>query len=160
LLSHLFLMKPVLLLVLALFVTLSLAACGGEDAPDASGDSTDTPAVPVAASPDLPIQQAIDIGPIDAALAAVGEADFTTRCTTCHKMDERYVGPALGDVSARRTPEWIMNMILAPDKMIVSDPDAQALFLEYSIPMTNQNLTEVEARAMLEYLRQVAEPTP
>jgi len=154
-------MKSVLLPLLSLLITFSLTACGGgSDTPESSGDTPDAPVVSVAASPDLPIQQALNIGPVDAALAAVGEADFTTLCTTCHKMDERYVGPALREVVTRRTPEWIMNMILAPDKMIVSDPDARALFVEYSIPMTNQNLTEDKARAILEYLRQVSESAP
>lgn len=138
---------------LSLTLLLSLAACGGESP---SPDPADG-AAPVPADADLPIQGTMDIGPIDAALAVQGEALYTTRCTTCHKMDERYVGPALGDVMARREPEWVMNMILAPDKMIVTDPEAQALLAEYSVPMTNQNLTRDEARAIVEYLRQTAE---
>ncbi|MDX1439303.1 MAG: cytochrome c [Rubricoccaceae bacterium] len=144
--------------VLALALMVGLAACGGggEDSTDETAVTNDTNSS-VAASPDLPIQSPMDLGPVDASLAALGEEDFTTRCTTCHKMDERYVGPPLGDVMNRRSPEWIMNMILAPDKMIVTDPDAQALLGEYSVPMTNQNLTHDEARAILEYLRQVAE---
>ena len=145
-------LMPRLTLLLALLFTITLTACGGGESEPIEGPE------PVAATnPDLPIQGVMDLGPIDAALAAEGEADFTTRCTTCHKMDERYVGPALGDVLTRRSPEWVMNMILAPDKMIVSDPDAQALLAEYSVPMTNQNLTQDEARAILEYLRQTAE---
>jgi hypothetical protein len=36
------------------------------------------------------------------------------------------------------------------------DPAAQALFGEYSVPMTNQNLTEAEARALVEYLHQAS----
>lgn len=144
-------MKPLLLVLLALVLPLSLTACGGGDTP-----SQDGPSGAVAPAPDLPVQQALDLGPIDAELAALGEADFTTRCTTCHRMGERYVGPDLADVVDRRSPEWIMNMILAPDKMIVADADAQALLAEYSVPMTNQNLTHDEARAILEYLRQFA----
>ena len=143
-----------LIVSFALLFAVTLTACGGgESAPAEDPD----PAPVAATTPDLPIQEAMDLGPIDAELAAEGEADFTTLCTTCHKLDERYVGPPLGDVAARRSPEWIMNMILAPDKMIVSDPDAQALLAEYSVPMTNQNLTQDKARAILEYLRQTAE---
>ncbi|NNF57856.1 MAG: cytochrome c [Rhodothermaceae bacterium] len=138
----------------ALLLAVMLVACGGGESTPAEDPG---PAPVAATNPDLPIQGAMDLGPIDEALAAQGEADFTTRCTTCHKLDERYVGPALGDVLVRRSPEWVMNMILAPDKMIVSDPDAQTLLAEYSVPMTNQNLTQDEARAILEYLRQTAE---
>ncbi len=146
-------------LLASFLLVFPLAACGGGDSSSASGtEPADDPIVGVAVSPDLPIQEALVLDSIDPALAAVGEADFTTSCTTCHKLDERYVGPPLGDVITRRSPEWIMNMILAPDKMIVSDPDARALFTEYNgIPMTNQNLTQERARAILEYLRQTAE---
>lgn len=140
-------------LLLALLLAATLISCGGE--PETATEQAASPGVP--ASPDLPVQSPMDLGPIDAALAAQGEADYTTRCTTCHKLDERYVGPPLRDVLTRRSPGWVMNMILAPDKMIVTDPEAQALLAEYSIPMTNQNLTEDEARAILEYLRQLAD---
>jgi hypothetical protein len=69
-------------------------------------------------------------------------------------MDERYVGPPLGGVVEERGPEYVMNMILAPEKMLQVDETAQALLAEYAVPMTNQNLSHEEARAILEYLRQ------
>ncbi len=90
---------------------------------------------------------------IDEALAAKGEEIFTSKCTACHKMDARYVGPPLQGITNKRSPEWIMNMILAPEKMVAEDPDAKALLAEYLAPMANQNLTEDEARAILEYFR-------
>lgn len=99
----------------------------------------------------------MDLGPVDATLAAQGEEIYTTRCTTCHKMNERYIGPAMAGLMDRRSPEWVMNMILAPEKMLQGDPEAQALLAEYNVPMTNQNLTQDEARAVLEYLRQLQE---
>jgi cytochrome c5 len=135
---------------LTLLLALGLAACGGSDAPDAAAPAPAAPTV------ELPVSS-VDVGPIDVALATEGQGIYETRCTTCHKMDSRYIGPPLGDVAARREPEWIMNMILAPEKMLQSDADAQALLAEYSVPMTNQNLSEDEARAILEYLRQVHE---
>ena len=49
---------------------------------------------------------------------------------------------------------WVMNMILAPDKMVKEDPIAKKLLQEFNgSPMANQNLTEDEARAVLEYFR-------
>lgn len=33
-------------------------------------------------------------------------------------MDERYVGPPLGDILERREPAYVMNMILSPEKML------------------------------------------
>ena len=141
-------MKPALFVLAVAFV---LSACGGSDAPD----SSDAPS-PAAPAVELPIET-IELGPIDAALATEGQGIYETRCTTCHKMEGRYVGPPLGDVAGQRKPEYIMNMILAPEKMLQADATAQALLAEYSVPMTNQNLSEEEARAILEYLRQVHE---
>ena len=147
---------PIPMRLLVLVTALALAACGGDasstDAP--SEAATSESAAPAA---DLPIADALDLGPVDATLAAQGEEIYTTRCTTCHKMDERYIGPALSGLLERRSPEWVMNMILAPEKMLASDPEAQALLAEYNVPMTNQNLTQDEARAVLEYLRQLHE---
>ncbi|MDH3321965.1 MAG: cytochrome c, partial [Flavobacteriaceae bacterium] len=53
----------------------------------------------------------------------------------------------------RRSPEWIMNMILNPEVMVVENETAKQLLIEYSAPMANQSLTEDEARAILEYFR-------
>jgi len=53
----------------------------------------------------------------------------------------------------RRTPEWIMNMILNPVEMATNDPIAKGLFKKYNTIMTDQKLTEEDARAVLEYFR-------
>ena len=54
----------------------------------------------------------------------------------------------------RRTPEWIMNMILNPEQMVKENPLAKNLLIEFNgAPMANQNLTKEEARAVLEYFR-------
>ena len=91
---------------------------------------------------------------IDPELAAKGEEKFNTICTACHMANQRLIGPALAGVFERRSPEWVMNMILNPDKMIKEDPIAKALLKEYNNAiMLNQNLTEEEARSVAEYLR-------
>jgi hypothetical protein len=47
-----------------------------------------------------------------------------------------------------------MNMILDPEGMVTNDPLAKSLLIEFNgSPMANQNLTEEEARAVLEYFR-------
>ncbi|MCX8011211.1 MAG: mS29 family ribosomal protein, partial [Ignavibacteria bacterium] len=63
--------------------------------------------------------------------------------------------PAQRDVLDRRTPEYVMNMMLNPDEMLKRHPEAKKMFAEYLTPMTNQNLTMDEARAILEYFRVV-----
>lgn len=91
---------------------------------------------------------------IDTELAAQGEAKFKTICTACHMVDQRMIGPAMSGVYERRSPEWVMNMILNPDGMLKEDPIAKALLKEYNNAiMLNQNLSEEEARAVAEYLR-------
>ncbi|MFN3603872.1 MAG: c-type cytochrome [Leptonema sp. (in: bacteria)] len=100
-----------------------------------------------------PVQTKLDLGALDANLAKKGQKIFEEKCTACHKIEERYVGPSLKDVTKRRTPEWIMNMILDPMKMTAEDPDAKALLAEYLTQMTNQNISLEDARAILEYFR-------
>lgn len=101
-----------------------------------------------------PIQE-LELGEIDPTLAEEGKKHFEQSCTACHKFEERYVGPALQGVTTRRAPEWIMNMILVPDKMIQEDDTAYNLFAEYMTQMANQGMTEEQARAILEYFRTV-----
>tara|TARA_B110000037_G_C17010906_1_gene461251 strand:+ start:383 stop:880 length:498 start_codon:yes stop_codon:yes gene_type:complete len=90
---------------------------------------------------------------IDEDLAEYGLEVFNLNCVACHKLDIRLVGPALAGVTERRSSEWIMNMILNPDLMVKEDTIAKALLAEYGSPMNNQNLSEKEARGILEYLR-------
>lgn len=142
-----------LLLILALIGT---AGCGSNAEPP-------PPATPDPANPaGLTAEQlehgvgpvsAFDPGPFDAALADRGEALFTMKCSSCHKMDARYVGPALGTITKERSPAYIMNMILNPQEMITVHPEAKKRFTEFLTPMPNQSLSEDEARAVLEYLR-------
>ncbi len=91
---------------------------------------------------------------IDTEMASRGEAKFNAICVACHMVDQRMIGPAMEGVLERRSPEWVMNMILNPDGMLREDPIAKALLKEYNNAiMLNQNLTEEESRELLEYLR-------
>lgn len=91
---------------------------------------------------------------IDEEMAAHGKEVYEGKCTACHKVDTKFIGPAPKGILERRSPEWVMNMILNPDEMTQKDPDAKKLLMEYNgSPMANQNLTEEEARAVLEYFR-------
>lgn len=90
---------------------------------------------------------------VDKALAASGAKLFEQKCSACHKMDERYVGPPLGDVTKRRTPTFVMNMMLNPQEMVLKHPTSKKLLAEFMVPMPNLNLSTGEAREVLEYLR-------
>jgi cytochrome c len=95
----------------------------------------------------------VELGPLDDALAARGEELFRMKCMACHRLEERYVGPALRGVTVRRTPEFVMNMMLNPGEMVRRHPVGRAMLAAHFTEMPSQNLTEEEARALLEYLR-------
>ncbi len=95
----------------------------------------------------------VDLVAIDENLASSGKAVFESKCTACHKIDTKVVGPALAGVTKRRKPEWIMNMILNPSEMTQKDPVAKGLLGTYIAQMANQNLTQDDARAVLEFFR-------
>jgi cytochrome c len=141
-------------------LVLAMASCGGDNTKKE---------VPAAKQEDMKIEaeasdpmankgigpiSSVTLGEIDPALVSEGEAVFKAKCTACHKISKKFVGPALQGVTQRRSPEWIMNMVLNPEEMIQNDPIAQKLIVEFNgAPMANQNLTEAEARAILEYFR-------
>jgi mono/diheme cytochrome c family protein len=145
-------------IIAALVLSMSILGCGNEKSegnttqPEQKVEQEKVVSDPKTDKGVGPITS-ITLGEIDPALAEQGKALFTAKCSACHKIDKRFVGPALKGAIDRRTPEWIMNMILNPDKMVVENEEAKKLLAEYLSPMANQSLKEEEARAILEYLR-------
>lgn len=149
------------LLLATLSVMVLLVACGGDKS---SKTEQAQPAVQKNADglTDFqmengigPVTEKIVLGEIDEAKAKAGEALFKSKCAPCHKLDKRLVGPALRYVTERRTPEYILNMILNPDGMVKQHPEAKKVLAEYLSPMTNMNLPLEQAKELLEYLRLV-----
>ena len=149
---------------LAIAVVLFMSACGG-----GSGEKEKKGkfAPPVKAKP-LTYEEAqadwknqkglgpitkVALGEIDAELAKEGEEIYVLKCTACHAPDKEKLGPAPTGIFERRTPEWIMNMILNPEEMAMKDPIGRGLLMKYNTVMANQGLTEDDARAVLEYFR-------
>ncbi len=135
-----------------------LFSCGNEKKEETGSQGKDSPVKEVkSVDPKTdkgvgPITS-ISLGEIDPTLATQGEELFKNKCTACHKIEKRFVGPGLKGITEKRTPEWIMNMILVPEKMVAENEEAKKLLAEYLSPMANQSLTEEEARAILEYFR-------
>ncbi len=102
-----------------------------------------------------PIKQIMELSSLDVNLAKEGEKIFDSKCAACHKLDERYVGPPQRDVLKRRTPEFVMNMMLNPEENYQKHPEIKKLLGEYMTQMPNQNLSVQDARAVLEYFRKV-----
>lgn len=94
-------------------------------------------------------------GDIDETMAKKGEELYASKgCTACHNPTMKIIGPAPQGVFERRNPAWVMNMILNPTEMLAKDEDAKALLAEYNnIPMTKIDITEEEARSIVEYFR-------
>jgi len=92
---------------------------------------------------------------INQEMAAAGELLFTEKlCSSCHAANQRGIGPALAGVYDKRSPEWVLNMILNPMEMIEKDPIAVALREEYGgAIMAPAALTDQEAKELAEYLR-------
>jgi len=145
-----------------------LFACGGSNAVDNDNSIVKEETKAEAIAP-APVQTAeasdpmsdkgvgpitsVTIGDIDQTMVDKGKEVFKAKCTACHKIGKRFVGPALKGVTKKQSPEWIMNMILNPEKMVAENETAKKLLQEYNAPMANQGLTQEEARAVLEMLR-------
>ena len=91
---------------------------------------------------------------LDEAMATKGGKITELKCESCHKMtEEKLVGPGWKGVTSRHKPEWIMNCVTNPDAMIDKDPKAQAMLEICMVRMPNQNLSDDDARNLLEYMR-------
>lgn len=146
-----------LLLIGSLFF--AIVACNsGEDA--GGTDSADeSSSAPSASSYDTSRGSGkftnVEVSPtLDVSKAEAGEKVYEVKCASCHKLnDERLVGPGWAGVTARNTPEWIMNFTTNVDEMLTQDPKAQAQLEICLVRMPNQNLTDDDARNVYEFMR-------
>src|SRR5687768_13442951 len=121
---------------LLLFSGALLTSCGDAQQPEDndqtennSGTTTEETAAPDAGNDGKgvgPITSVEICAGIDKNMADKGKAVFESKCTACHNTDAtKKVGPGLAGVTERRKPEWIMNMVLNPEKMVQEDPTAK-----------------------------------
>lgn len=98
----------------------------------------------------------VEIGAFDAKMAAEGKKIYEMKCQSCHRIEgDRLVGPSFKGISERRTPEWVMNMVMNTEAMLNEDPDAKSMLEICLVRMPNQNVSEPEARNIVEYLRDI-----
>ena len=159
-------MKLRVSIALAFVLALGFAAvvgCGSKSA-DSGSASSETPAAApeTTATPASAVleKSLYDDGPraadspVDAAAAAAGEKLFTSKgCTVCHHWGQKFTGPDLKGVTTQRTALWMEHQILNPIEMVKTDPIANDLFKQYKLQMTNQGLTQEEAKQVVEYLK-------
>jgi len=147
------------------FIAISFFSCGSQgtgDASESSKEGTKTEVKAKAVNQDFMANKGIgpvkstEFGALDEAMAAEGKTLFASYCTICHNPTEKLIGPAPKGILERRSPEWIMNMILNPMEMTEKDPIAIKLLEEANgVPMISQGLTEEQARQIVEYFRTI-----
>lgn len=143
----------ILPLSLLLFI---IPSCGG----DTNSDKQPANSKNISGLPDCefengfgPIKKKLHLMALDKAMAGEGQKIFESKCAACHKLDERYVGPAQRDVLRRLTPEFFMNMVLNPEENLEKHPHTKEMLATYMQKMTNQNINLEDARKLLEYFR-------
>ena len=90
----------------------------------------------------------------DEAIAA-GKAVFNANCKTCHKLDQKYIGPALRGATDRNSAAWVKTWIANSQAVIASgDSYAVALYKEYnnSIMPSYAFLSDAELDGVLAYI--------
>jgi len=148
------------LFILFSFISL-IISCGGGKTPEANSGSNPEPAANVIPKYDpkrgegkWTADNITLAAKLDATMAELGGKIREVKCASCHKLtDEKLVGPGWKGVTQRRNPEWIMNFITNPDPMITKDPVVQAQLELCLVRMPNQNLSDTEARDILEFMR-------
>ena len=92
--------------------------------------------------------------PLNAQWVTSGKSIYELKCQSCHKLtSDRLVGPGWEGITKRRSPAWIINMITNVDMMLASDAEAQKLLEQCLVRMPNQNITQDDARQILEFMR-------
>lgn len=141
---------------LALFV-LACAGAGNDDSAQNSNQEAGVAPDPAAYDPNRGEGKFTEVKldeKLDGAMALRGEKLADLKCTSCHKLsDEKLVGPGWAGVTTRHKPEWIMNFMTNTDAMIDKDPKVQAMLEICMVRMPNQNLSDTDAREILEFLR-------
>ncbi|HEY9176287.1 MAG TPA: cytochrome c [Flavipsychrobacter sp.] len=149
--------KHILTATILLATSFLVYSCSGD------GDKKETTEAPASMVEEAPEVSDKGIGkfqdveltnPLDEGMIAEGKTVYEVKCASCHKLSsEKLVGPGWEDVTERRTPEWIMNFITNVDEMLEKDPESQAMLEICMVRMPNQNLSDEEARNVLEFMR-------
>lgn len=93
--------------------------------------------------------------------AANGKSLYMTNCASCHKLDKKMIGPALGDVTERRTTEWLLAWIKNNQELRESgDEEAIAVYEEYngSVMPAFPGLSDQDIKDILVYTVEASKP--
>lgn len=142
---------------LTAFLMLAFLACTSKKEAEEKAKNSPTPSE--AAAPQTEVHgtevKSIELtNPLDPSWVLIGKGIYETKCLACHKLsNEKLVGPGWAGVTKRREPVWLMNMITNVDMMLEKDAEAQKMLEECLVRMPNQNVSQDDARKLIEFMR-------
>lgn len=158
-----FIMKKILAFGMLPFLFIACNSGGSSNSSQSSSGTDTTTAAPAATTTDSSSTDKMGIGKythvelgahLDQAMAQEGENLYLVKCSPCHKLtDEKLVGPGWKGITKRQTPEWIMNFVTNTEEMLNKDAKAKELLEICLVRMPNQNLSDKNARELLEFMR-------
>jgi len=87
---------------------------------------------------------------VDAAQQKEGRKLFKTLCSSCHKLDKKFIGPALGNVADRREADWLSlwikdnaALIKSGDKDAIEAADFSPSAMTSFPQLTDKNIEDV-----------------
>ncbi|MEX0945257.1 MAG: cytochrome c [Balneolaceae bacterium] len=139
-------MSRYLSLYFTLFLSVLLLSCGHEETERTFSEFEVVHGIG-------PITEEMKLGDIDNELTKKGQQLFSTLCVMCHNNMDSKVAPSLTGVLERRSPEYVLNMILNPAGMSRRHPSRVNQQAGYLTSMPFQSITKEDARAIVEYFR-------
>jgi cytochrome c551/c552 len=90
-----------------------------------------------------------------AANTDAGKSIFSTRCTACHSIEAKVVGPALKGVGQKYSKDWIISFIQSSQTMIKNgDANAVKIFNEMNqvVMPDHKDLSRADIEGILAYI--------
>lgn len=150
-------------IILFSFIGLLIYSCSGESKKEETKNNDNFSAKDLMSGPSTSAADDKGIGKftnvelsptLDPKSAAQGNGIYDLKCSSCHKLTkDRVVGPGWEGVTQRRKPEWIMNFVTNVDEMLEKDAEAQSMLEVCLVRMPNQNVSDEDARHLLEFMR-------
>ncbi|CAM3793874.1 cytochrome c3 family protein [Sphingobacterium prati] len=92
-----------------------------------------------------------------------GEKIFKSKCTSCHAIDRKVVGPALKGIPETKDEAWLIKWIRNSQALIASgDAEAVKIFEEYnkSVMTSFTDLSDDQIKSVLAYITDASKEKP
>jgi hypothetical protein len=95
----------------------------------------------------------LELNTLNDSLMNVGKKLFDDKCSQCHTMEYKNIGPDISDILAYRKPEWIVNFMLNKEEMLLRDSLSIITKNKYESNCGAEITNKKDALALLEYFR-------